>query len=36
MQGPRSRAHLAYVVLELVKVAALVVTGVLLLAGTNG
>ena len=34
--GPRSRAHLAYVVLELVKVAALVVTGVLLLTGSTG
>ena len=35
-EGPRSRAHLVYVVLELVKVVALVVTGVLLLAGITG
>src|SRR5690348_7151827 len=32
-QGPRSRAHLAYVGLEAVKVVALVTGGVLLLAG---
>jgi hypothetical protein len=31
LDAPRSRAHLAYVGLELVKVAALIVTGVLLL-----
>ncbi len=32
-QGPRSRAHLAYVGLEAIKVVALVTGGVLLLAG---
>ena len=32
-EGPRSHAHLAYVVLEVVKVVALVVAGVLLLRG---
>jgi hypothetical protein len=32
-EGPRSHAHLAYVALELVKVAALLVAGVALLAG---
>ena len=31
--GPRSRAHYAYVGLEVVKVAALLAAGVLLLAG---
>lgn len=31
--GPRSRAHLAYVAAEVVKVVALIATGVLLLAG---
>jgi hypothetical protein len=31
-EGPRSRGHFAYVALEVVKVAALVTTGVLLLA----